>query len=167
VSAHCGSCTACIDVCPTRAIVAPYELDARRCISYLTIENKGAIPLEFREAIGNRIFGCDDCQLVCPWNRYARLTGERDFSPRHGLADAKLVELFGWTEAQWTERTAGSALRRPGFVGWLRNVAVALGNAPTNPAVVASLERRANHSSEIVREHVAWALGRHAPGGRA
>ena len=162
VKAHCGSCTACLAVCPTRAIVAPYELDARRCISYLTIEHKGSIPLEFRVAIGNRIFGCDDCQLVCPWNRYARLTTETGFAPRHGLGHADLVELFAWSEPEWSERTAGSALRRAGYLGWLRNLAVALGNAPSSERVRASLEARAAHPSPLVREHVAWALAQHA-----
>jgi epoxyqueuosine reductase len=161
VAAHCGSCTACIDVCPTHAIVGPYELDARRCISYLTIENKGSIPEEFRVPIGNRIFGCDDCQLVCPWNRYAQRTREVDFLPRHGLEATGLVDLFAWSEAQWSERTAGSALRRPGYGGWLRNIAIALGNAPPTAAVIAGLRRRANHASALVREHVAWALDRH------
>jgi epoxyqueuosine reductase len=158
---HCGSCTACIDACPTRAIVAPYEVDARRCISYLTIELTGSIPVEFRAAIGNRIFGCDDCQLVCPWNKYAMRTAEEQFLPRHGLATAALTELFGWSEVEWDTRTSGSALRRPGYTGWLRNIAVALGNAPTTPAVVASLNARADDPSPVVREHVAWALGRH------
>jgi epoxyqueuosine reductase len=130
VTPHCGSCTACIDVCPTQAIVAPYELDARRCISYLTIENTGPIPEEFRAAIGNRIYGCDDCQLVCPWNRYAKLSAEADFRTRHGLDAQKLVALFGWTEAEFLARTEGSAIRRIGYECWLRNVAVALGNAP-------------------------------------
>ena len=161
VAGHCGSCTACLDVCPTRAIVGPYELDARRCISYLTIEHKGSIPAELRTAIGNRIFGCDDCQLVCPWNRYARLTGARDFAPRHGLEAARLAELFAWSEIEWADRTAGSALRRAGYLGWLRNIAVALGNAPTSAAVIASLESRADHPAALVREHVAWALARH------
>jgi epoxyqueuosine reductase len=135
VTSHCGSCTACIDICPTRAIVAPYELDARRCISYLTIELHGPIPEEFRTAIGNRIYGCDDCQLVCPWNRYAKLTAEQDFLPRHGLEQASLVEFFAWTAQQFAERTAGSAIHRLGYERWLRNVAVALGNAPTTPQV--------------------------------
>jgi epoxyqueuosine reductase len=161
VTEHCGSCTACIDVCPTRAIVAPYELDARRCISYLTIEHKGPIPIEFRRAIGNRIFGCDDCQLFCPWNRYARLTPEAAFAPRHGLADAELTELFQWSESKWSENTAGSALRRAGFEGWRRNIAVALGNAPSTPAVVAALEAAAEDDSMLVREHVAWARAQH------
>lgn len=161
VSEHCGSCSACIDVCPTAAIVAPYELDARRCISYLTIEQKGSIPVEFRRAIGNRIFGCDDCQLFCPWNRYARLTGESDFMPRHGLDDTGLIELFTWTEREWSDNTAGSALRRPGFIGWRRNIAVALGNAPTTPAILAALNGAANDPSPLVREHVLWARSQH------
>jgi epoxyqueuosine reductase len=158
---HCGTCVACIDVCPTAAIVAPYELDARRCISYLTIELKGSIPVEFRQAIGNRIFGCDDCQLICPWNKYARLTGVGDFSPRHGLDAARLTELFAWDEPTWTARTEGSALRRPGYLGWLRNLAIALGNAPTSADVLASLRARAEHPSALVREHVRWALMQH------
>jgi epoxyqueuosine reductase len=161
LSEHCGSCRACLDVCPTRAIVAPYELDARRCISYLTIELKGSIPESLRKPIGNRIFGCDDCQLVCPWNRYARPTAEPDFEPRHGLDTADLVELFGWSEAEWSERTAGSAIRRAGYEGWLRNLAVALGNAPTSARVVAALRARSSHASPIVREHVRWALMQH------
>lgn len=161
VAEHCGSCTACLDLCPTGAIVAPYEVDARRCISYLTIELKGPIPEEFRAPMGNRVFGCDDCQLVCPWNRYARPTAERDFAPRHGLDAPDLIDLFGWSENEWSIRTEGSALRRAGYTGWLRNVAVALGNAPTSPDVVASLRNRANHESALVREHVAWALAQH------
>lgn len=162
VSAHCGSCTACIDICPTRAIVAPYELDARRCISYLTIEFKGVIPEPLREPIGNRIFGCDDCQLVCPWNRYARPSAEPDFKPRHGLDAADLVELFGWTEPTWRERTVGSPLRRAGYEGWLRNIAVALGNAPASRAIAEALGRRLGTASPLVAEHIRWALGRHA-----
>jgi epoxyqueuosine reductase len=161
-SEHCGSCRACIDVCPTGAIVAPYELDARRCISYLTIEQQGPIPLEFRAAIGNRIFGCDDCQLVCPWNRYARTTEEADFRPRHGLDTARLVGLFRWTENEWAEKTAGSALRRSGFEGWRRNIAVALGNAPASDEVTAALEHGADDPSPLVREHVAWAKAEQA-----
>jgi epoxyqueuosine reductase len=157
---HCGSCRACIDVCPTAAIVAPYVVDARRCISYLTIELKGSIPVEFRAAIGNRIFGCDDCQLVCPWNKFASISDEPDFAPRHELDSADLVSLFAWTEAQWEERTAGSAIRRPGYEGWLRNIAVALGNAPESTAILNALESRANDDSAIVREHVKWALGK-------
>jgi epoxyqueuosine reductase len=160
VSNHCGSCRRCIDVCPTGAIVAPYRLDARRCISYLTIELRGPIPEEFRASIGNRIYGCDDCQLVCPWNRYARLTEEADFLPRHGLDRATLVELFGWEEDEFLRKTEGSAIRRIGHECWLRNIAVALGNAPRSPEAVAALEARQDHPSALVREHVAWALGR-------
>jgi len=163
---HCGSCRACLDVCPTQAIVAPYQLDARRCISYLTIEQRGAIPVELRGAVGNRIFGCDDCQLVCPWNKFAQSTEVADFAVRHDLDGAELVELFAWTEPQWRARTEGSALRRAGYEGWLRNVAVALGNAPTESAVTDALLARADHSSELVREHVAWALARHAHASR-
>lgn len=162
---HCGTCTACIDVCPTGAIVAPYELDARRCISYLTIENRGSIPLEFRRDMGNRIYGCDDCQLFCPWNKFASLTREDDFAPRHDLADSQLIDLFAWTEQEFDERTRGSAIRRTGYLGWLRNIAVALGNAPTSSAVVAALRARADHPSEMLREHIGWALACHeSPG---
>jgi len=160
VSAHCGSCTACLDVCPTRAIVAPYELDARRCISYLTIELNGPIPEEFRAAMGNRIYGCDDCQLVCPWNRYAKLATEPGFAPRHGLDAPRLTELFAWSEADFLERTAGSAIRRIGHVRWLRNIAIALGNAPANAQRNAALGARLEHPSEVVREAVRWALAR-------
>ena len=158
---HCGSCTACLDVCPTGAFVAPYRLDARKCISYLTIEHRGAFPVELREKMGNRVFGCDDCQLVCPWNRYAAMTVEPDFAPRHGLDAPKLVELFGWDEPTWLARTEGMALRRLDHARWLRNLAIALGNAPTSPTVVASLQARREHADEAVREHVAWALARH------
>ena len=158
---HCGSCRACIDVCPTQAIVAPFELDATRCISYLTIELRGSIPIEFREAIGNRVYGCDDCQLVCPWNKFARMTSELDFAPRHALDGSTLVALFEWTEAEFLRKTEGSAIRRIGYECWLRNVAVALGNAPTTPPVVAALEARREHPSALVREHVEWALQRH------
>ena len=158
---HCGSCRACIDVCPTQAIVAPFQLDARRCISYLTIEHHGSIPQEFRKAIGNRIYGCDDCQLFCPWNKFAEPTAEGDFAPRHGLEAADLVELFAWPENAWLEKTAGSAIRRIGYERWLRNVAVALGNAATTPAVVQALASRADYPSELVAEHVRWALARH------
>ncbi|TVS11037.1 MAG: tRNA epoxyqueuosine(34) reductase QueG [Wenzhouxiangella sp.] len=161
VADHCGSCRRCIDVCPTRAIVAPYQLDARRCISYLTIELKGAIPEEFRKPMGNRIYGCDDCQMVCPWNRYAQFSGEDDFQPRKDLDAGDLVELFGWDETTFLARTEGTAIRRIGHERWLRNIAVALGNAPTTPAVLDALKARADHPSEIVREHVAWALRRH------
>jgi epoxyqueuosine reductase len=158
---HCGSCRACLDVCPTQAIVAPFTVDARRCISYLTIELKGAIPEELRPLIGNRIYGCDDCQLACPWNRFARRTVETDFAVRHGLDSASLVELFAWTEAEFKSRLAGSAIYRIGHARWLRNIAVALGNAPSSPVIVAALESRRDHPSELVREHVAWALARH------
>jgi epoxyqueuosine reductase len=160
-TAHCGSCTACLDVCPTRAIVAPYEVDARRCISYLTIELRGPIPEPLREKIGNRIFGCDDCQLFCPWNKFARRTAIGDFAPRHTLDSTALTKLFAWTEAEWSSRTEGSAIRRAGYEGWLRNIAVALGNAPSDPAVVGALESRRDDPSPLVREHVLWALGRH------
>jgi epoxyqueuosine reductase len=160
VAEHCGSCRACLDVCPTQAIVAPYELDARRCISYLTIELRGSIPEALRPAIGNRIFGCDDCQLFCPWNKFARPTNVGDFAVRHGLDSAGLIELFAWSESEWQARTAGSAIRRAGYEGWLRNVAVALGNAPADARIVAVLEARSGDASAIVREHVQWALTR-------
>jgi epoxyqueuosine reductase len=160
-TAHCGTCTACLDICPTQAIVAPNELDARRCISYLTIELRGSIPLEFREAIGNRIYGCDDCQLVCPWNKFARMTAETDFAVRHRLDGAALTELFAWSEAEFSSRTEGSAIRRIGYECWLRNIAVALGNAPTSAEVIAALLSRREHPSTLVREHVAWALAQH------
>jgi len=159
--AHCGSCARCIEVCPTQAIVAPYRLDARRCISYLTIESRGPIPEELRRPIGNRIFGCDDCQLVCPWNKFAQPTPEADFVPRHGLDAASLVDLFGWDEAEFLERTEGMAIRRTGYEGWSRNIAVALGNAPSSEAVIAALRSRVDDPSALVREHVAWALARH------
>lgn len=161
-SAHCGSCRRCIDICPTQAILAPYKLDARRCISYLTIELRGSIPEELRAPIGNRIFGCDDCQLVCPWNKFAQEAEEPDFAPRHRLDGAKLVELFAWSEDEFLKRTEGMAIRRTGYEGWLRNIAVALGNAPKSVAVRAALHARADHPSPVVREHVAWALARQA-----
>ncbi len=161
VENHCGRCQACIDICPTGAITGPYELDARLCISYLTIELRGSIPIELRPLIGNRIFGCDDCQLVCPWNRFAKPTTEPDFDVRHDLDTARLVDLFTWTEAQFLAKTEGSAIRRIGYVCWLRNIAVALGNAPTSDVVIAALQARRDHSSELVREHVRWALARH------
>jgi epoxyqueuosine reductase len=160
-TAHCGSCSACIPACPTGAIVAPYRLDARRCISYLTIELKGSIPVEFRRAIGNRIYGCDDCQLVCPWNKFARPTAERDVTARHGLDAAPLHELFAWTEAHFEDAMRGSAIGRIGHERWLRNLAVSLGNAPTSREVIAALQARADSSSELVREHVSWALAQH------
>ncbi len=158
---HCGTCRACIDVCPTDAIVGPYKLNARRCISYLTIELKESIPVEFREAIGNRIYGCDDCQLFCPWNKFAKPTAEGDFAPRHKLESAQLTELFSWSESTWLSNTEGSAIRRIGYERWLRNVAVALGNAKTTPQVVAALNERRDSDSKIVAEHVLWALARH------
>ncbi|MGB5688667.1 MAG: tRNA epoxyqueuosine(34) reductase QueG [Woeseiaceae bacterium] len=159
---HCGTCAACIDVCPTDAIVAPYKLDARRCISYLTIESKDPIPVEFRKAIGNRIYGCDDCQLFCPWNKFAKLTGEPDFAPRHDLDSAKLVDLFSWDEETWLSRMEGSAIRRIGHEQWLRNIAVALGNAESSPEVVAALRSRQHGESDLVTLHVNWALNQHA-----
>jgi len=159
---HCGSCSACLPACPTGAIVAPFRLDARRCISYLTIELKGPIPLEFRRAIGNRIYGCDDCQLVCPWNKFSRATGEQDFSVRHGLDNAGLIALFAWSAAEFAQKTRGSAIGRIGYERWLRNVAVALGNAPTGTEVIAALQARADDASELVREHVQWALAEHS-----
>jgi epoxyqueuosine reductase len=157
-SAHCGTCAACIEICPTRAIVAPYELDARRCIAYLTIEHKGSIPLELREAIGNRVFGCDDCQLVCPWNKYAQSSQESDFAPRHNLDRAELITLFGWSAAEWDAKTRGSALRRAGFDGWLRNIAIGLGNAPYSPGIVTALRSRVEAAGSMVAEHIKWAL---------
>jgi epoxyqueuosine reductase len=157
-SDHCGTCTRCIEICPTQAIVAPYELDARRCISYLTIELRDSIPVELRPLIGNRIYGCDDCQLVCPWNKFARKAAEPDFLVRNGLDQAGLVELFGWSREEFLERTAGSPIRRIGYDCWLRNIAVALGNAPHSPVIVAALDARRHDTSELVREHVAWAL---------
>src|SRR5579863_8978262 len=160
-SAHCGTCQACLPACPTAAIVAPWRLDARRCISYLTIEHSGAIPLELRRPIGNRIYGCDDCQLVCPWNKFAQPTAEKDFAARHGLDRSQLAELFSWTEADFLERTQGSAIRRIGHERWLRNIAVALGNAPSSREVLEALRSRAQHPSALVREHVEWALAQH------
>lgn len=157
---HCGRCTACIDLCPTRAIVKPYQVDARLCISYLTIEHPGSIPVELRPLLGNRIYGCDDCQLVCPWNRFAKMTTEEDFLPRHGLDAPQLVELFNWSEEQFLKKLEGSPIRRIGHERWLRNIAVALGNATTTPKVVAALQKWENHHSTVVREHVAWALTR-------
>ena len=158
---HCGSCAACLDICPTQAFAGPFQLDARRCISYLTIEHPGSIDESLRPLMGNRVFGCDDCQLVCPWNKFARPASEEAFRPRHGLKAADLAELFLWSEADWRARTAGSAIRRIGYERWLRNLAVGLGNASSSPAVIAALRRRAEHPSALVREHVAWALARH------
>jgi epoxyqueuosine reductase len=165
ITQHCGQCTACIDVCPTQAIIGPYQLDARRCISYLTIELKGSIPVEFRPLIGNRVYGCDDCQLVCPWNKFAQRAALPDFDERHGLNSAQLIALFSWNEEQFNRNMAGSAIRRIGHERWLRNIAVGLGNAArdggTRPDVVAVLQARINHPAEIVREHVMWALAQH------
>jgi epoxyqueuosine reductase len=158
---HCGRCTACLDICPTNAFVGPYALDARRCISYLTIELKGPIPTELRPLIGNRVFGCDDCQIVCPWNRFARPTEQSDFQPRHSLDNAQLAELFRWTEDEFLSRTEGSPLRRAGYERWLRNLAVGLGNAPSSIPVLEALEARRDDASEMVREHVQWALAQH------
>ena len=161
-SEHCGRCSACLDICPTNAFVAPYVLDARRCISYLTIELKGAIPVELRSLIGNRVFGCDDCQIVCPWNRFARPSEQGDFQPRHGLDNSSLAALFLWSEEEFLSRTEGSPLRRSGYENWLRNLAVGLGNAPSTIPVLQALEARRDHPSALVREHVEWALQRHA-----
>ena len=165
VAEHCGTCSKCITICPTQAIIAPYQLDARRCISYLTIELKGSIPEPLRPLIGNRVYGCDDCQLVCPWNRFAQVTAEEDFAVRNGLDDASLVELFAWDEATFAQRLAGSAIHRIGHERWLRNLAVGMGNAGTSPQIVAALRARADHPSALVREHVVWALARHEQGG--
>jgi epoxyqueuosine reductase len=159
---HCGRCSACLDICPTNAFVGPYVLDARRCISYLTIELKGAIPQELRPLIGNRVFGCDDCQIVCPWNRFARPSGESDFKPRHNLDNAELAELFMWDEGKFLSSTEGSPLRRTGYENWLRNLAVGLGNAPSTIPVLEALKARREYPSELVREHVEWALQQHA-----
>jgi len=158
---RCGRCTRCIEVCPTQAIRAPYRLDARRCISYLTIEHPGSIPEELRPLLGNRIYGCDDCQIHCPWNGRALACAEPDFAPRNGLDRARLVALFAWSEREFDERLRGSPIRRIGYERWLRNIAVALGNAPSSPEVIAALEARAGHPSALVREHVRWALARH------
>ncbi|HET9033431.1 MAG TPA: tRNA epoxyqueuosine(34) reductase QueG [Dokdonella sp.] len=158
---HCGTCRRCIDICPTQAIVAPYQVDARRCISYLTIELRGSIPVELRRPIGNRIFGCDDCQLICPWNKFATPTTESDFKPRHSLDDHQLIDLFAWSEEEFLKRTEGSPIRRTGYLGWLRNIAVALGNAAFSDEIVDALQSRASHPDEIVREHVQWALAEH------
>ena len=155
---HCGTCTRCIEVCPTQAIIGPQQLDARRCIAYLTIELRGSIPVELRALIGNRIYGCDDCQLVCPWNKFARKSAEADFIARHGLDGAALIELFAWTEQEFLARTEGSAMRRIGYEQWLRNIAVALGNAPFNAGIADALRTRMDDPSELVREHVRWAL---------
>jgi len=161
---HCGSCQACIDICPTRAIVAPYQLDARRCISYLTIELKSAIPVEFRKAIGNHIYGCDDCQLVCPWNRFSRHTDEKDFAVRHGLDAPELLQLFAWSENEFLQKMEGSAIRRIGYMQWLRNIAVAIGNIPPRDEkhrqqLIQALKDKRTAVNEMVQEHIDWALG--------
>ncbi len=160
VDNHCGDCTACIDVCPTKAIIKPYELDAKRCISYLTIEHKGVIPLEFREAMGNRIYGCDDCQLICPWNRFAVDTKEADFSARNNLDAARLLSLFAWSEEAFLKNLEGSAIRRIGYERWQRNIALALGNAPPSAKIIDALRAKYESSSEMVREHISWSLQR-------
>lgn len=160
---HCGTCTKCIDICPTKAIIGPYRLDARRCISYLTIENKGSIPESLRPLIGNRVYGCDDCQLICPWNKYAAVTGESDFSVRNGLDNASLVELFSWSKEEFDTRLAGSPIRRIGHEQWLRNLAVGLGNASSSKNISDALKARYNDDSPMVREHVQWALRQHEP----
>jgi epoxyqueuosine reductase len=157
---HCGRCRACMTVCPTNAIVGPRELDARRCISYLTIEHRGAIPEALRPLMGNRVFGCDDCQLHCPWNRYAQHTGEGDFTPRHELDQASLLTLFAWDEAEFLSRTEGSAIRRASFAQWQRNLAVAIGNGPATPEALAALDEKRPHATPLVREHIDWALAR-------
>ena len=158
VDNHCGSCTSCMEVCPTGAIVAPYVVDARRCISYLTIEHKTAIPVEYRAAIGNRIYGCDDCQLFCPWNRFARPTAEKDFLPRHGLDDISLLECLNWSEDDFNSKTLGSAIRRIGYQSWIRNVVVALGNADHSPDIVNALKKHHAQHSALVQEHIDWAI---------
>jgi epoxyqueuosine reductase len=172
VQAHCGTCSACIDVCPTGAIVAPQRLDARRCISYLTIEHAGPIPVELRSPMGNRIYGCDDCQLVCPWNKYARTSPLPDFDPRAPFTGATLLELWGWSEAEFLHRTEGSAIRRIGHERWQRNLAVALGNALAagagdGAAMRAALAQRREDATALVREHIDWALAQHPSPGNA
>lgn len=155
---HCGKCKACIDICPTQAIIAPYQVDARRCISYLTIELHGSIPEQFRSAIGNRIYGCDDCQLICPWNRFAKLATEKDYNPRHNLNDVQLTELFSWSEEQFLKNMEGSAIRRIGYTRWLRNIAVALGNSTPSEQAINALLKKQSDTSDIVKEHVSWAI---------
>jgi epoxyqueuosine reductase len=161
VSDHCGSCSACLDICPTNAFVKPNLLDATRCISYLTIELRTSIPVEFRKPMGNRIYGCDDCQIVCPWNKFSEPTQEKDFTPRHKLDDAQLVDLFAWSEREFLKRTEGSAIRRIGYDCWLRNIAVALGNAPSSKEIVGALQSRLNNVPDMVNEHIEWALLQH------
>lgn len=158
VTPHCGSCTACMEICPTQAIIAPYQLDARRCIAYLTIEWRGIIPVEFRRAMGNRIYGCDDCQLVCPWNRYAQISRELDFKPRHGLDTASLLDIWEWSETRFLKDMEGSPIRRIGYNAWLRNIAIALGNAPASPLIISALQSRLTQAEPILREHILWSL---------
>ena len=158
---HCGTCTACIDICPTNAIVGEMQVDARRCISYLTIELKGSIPIEFRKMIGNRVYGCDDCQLICPWNKFAKISNEDDFRVRHGLDKTNLIELFSWTETEFKKKTEGTAIRRIGYECWLRNIAIGLGNATTTTKVINALKSRQDNSSTLVKEHIDWALEQH------
>ncbi len=158
VSEHCGQCIACLDICPTQAIVAPYQVDARKCISYLTIELHGSIPEPLRDSIGNRIYGCDDCQLICPWNRFAKLSTEKDYNPRHNLNNSQLTDLFNWSETEFLKKMEGSAIRRIGYIRWLRNIAVALGNSQFSEKSVKVLLNNKDHYSDIVREHVDWAL---------
>ncbi len=160
-TAHCGECSACLDICPTQAIIGPYQVDARRCVSYLTIELHGSIPENLRPLIGNRIYGCDDCQIICPWNRFARLTGEKDFNPRHRLDTRQLLDVFAWDETEFLSKTEGSAIRRIGHDRWIRNIAVALGNAPKSALIIDALKSRLIHDSDMVKEHVQWALTQH------
>ena len=158
---HCGTCSSCMEVCPTQAIVAPYQVDARRCISYLTIELKDSIPIEFRSLIGNRVYGCDDCQLHCPWNKFAEISREPDFAIKNGLDDISLIDCFSWSENTFKTKLAGSAIYRIGYTQWLRNIAIGLGNADTTPEVIAALQARVNDDSAILREHISWALAQH------
>ena len=158
---HCGTCSSCMEVCPTQAIVAPYQVDARRCISYLTIELKDSIPIEFRSLIGNRVYGCDDCQLHCPWNKFAEISREPDFSIKNGLDDISLIDCFSWSENTFKTKLAGSAIYRIGYTQWVRNIAIGLGNADTTPEVIAALQARVNDDSAILREHISWALAQH------
>ncbi|MDU0353613.1 tRNA epoxyqueuosine(34) reductase QueG [Paraglaciecola aquimarina] len=155
---NCGNCTACLTICPTQAIIEPYVVDARRCISYLTIEQKGAIPEQYRQLIGNRIYGCDDCQLICPWNRFANITDEQDFHPRQQLMSKELLQLFSWDEPTFLKNTEGSAIRRIGYERWQRNLAVGLGNAPYSPEIVDALQCAMNNATELVAEHITWAI---------
>lgn len=161
ISGHCGTCKSCIDACPTQAITQPYQVDARRCISYLTIEHEGEIPVEFRKAMGNRIYGCDDCQLVCPWNQFTQY-GDPEFLPRHALDKADLISLFKWCESEFLSRFEGSPIRRIGYERWQRNIAVALGNAPTDELVITTLQQKITHASALIKSHIEWALAQHA-----